>query len=312
MKKIIILPCLMIVILSLCTSCTMYRQYFGVENKAQMVPEDFDQTEAVLARAESSPGAKYCPEKIDQARRMAHEGAEAYWACRNTESHKLLGEARRLAEEAEQCGPQTPTPLAPACNLVVSPDSITKGQSANLRWSSQDASDCKIQPDIGPVKCQGSMTVTPSVDTIYTMTCSGAGGKATSDAKVAVTPPAPAKEELCMNLSIEYDTNKATIKPAYYSEVEKVATFMKKYPQVKGTIEGHTDNVASAKFNLKLSQKRAESVVTMLVEKYGIDKSRLAAKGYGLTKPIADNKTAIGRQKNRRTVANFGCVTVAK
>jgi OOP family OmpA-OmpF porin len=68
--------------------------------------------------------------------------------------------------------------------------------------------------------------------------------------------------------------------------------------------------VASAKYNLKLSQRRAESVVKMLVEKYGIDNSRLTAKGYGLTMPIADNKTKEGRQKNRRTVANFGCVTV--
>ncbi|HTY20710.1 MAG TPA: OmpA family protein, partial [Geobacteraceae bacterium] len=63
---------------------------------------------------------------------------------------------------------------------------------------------------------------------------------------------------------------------------------------------------------MKLSQRRAESVVKMLIDKYGIDKSRLTAKGYGLTKPIADNATKEGRQKNRRTVANFGCVTVEK
>ena len=115
-----------------------------------------------------------------------------------------------------------------------------------------------------------------------------------------------------MTLHIEYDTNKSIIKPAYYGEVEKVANFMKRFPQIKGTIEGHTDNIASAKYNVKLSQRRAEGVVKMLVEKYGIDKSRLKAKGYGLTKPIADNKTVEGRQKNRRTMANFGCVTIEK
>ena len=269
--------------------------------------------QAALARAESSAGAKYCPEKLAQARQLAHDGAVAYWACRNTESHKLLAEARRLAEEAEQCGPQAA--LSPECKLGVSPSSILKGQSANLSWSSQNARKCNIQPDIGPVECQGSMTVTPSVDTTYTLTCSGHGGKATSETNIAVTTPsapAPTREELCMNLNIEYDTDKSVIKPAYFPEVEKVANFMKKYPQVKGTIEGHTDNVGGAKYNLKLSQRRAESIVKMLVEKYGIDKSRLTAKGYGLTKPIADNKTAVGRQKNRRTVANFGCVTVEK
>ena len=123
-------------------------------------------------------------------------------------------------------------------------------------------------------------------------------------------PPPPTYEELCMTLHIEYDTDKSIIKPPYYGEVEKVANFMKRFPQIKGTIEGHTDNIASAKYNMKLSQRRAEGVVKMLVEKYGIDKTRLNAKGYGLTKPIADNKTAEGRQQNRRTVANFGCVTL--
>jgi len=309
MKKIIILSGLMIMILSLCTSCSMYRQYFGVENKAQTVPGDFDETEAALARAENSAGAKYCPDKIAQAKSLAHDGAEAYWACRNTESHKLLADARRLAEEAEQCAPQAA--LAPECNLVVSQASIMKGQSANLSWTSQNAKKCYIQPDIGPVEPQGSMTITPTADATYTLTCSGDTEKATSKTNIAVTTP-PTREELCMKLNIEYDTDKAVIKPAYFPEVEKVANVMKKYPQIKGTIEGHTDSVGGAKYNLKLSQKRAESVVKMLVYKYGIDKSRLTAKGYGLTKPIADNKTAAGRQKNRRTMANFGCVTIEK
>jgi OOP family OmpA-OmpF porin len=159
------------------------------------------------------------------------------------------------------------------------------------------------------------MTITPMADTVYTLACSGEGGKASSDAQVTVeTPPpaAPPKEELCMALNIEFDTDKAVIKPAYFNEVEKVANFMKNYPQVKGTIEGHTDNVGSANYNLKLSQRRSESIVEMLADKYGIEKSRLLAKGYGLTRPIADNMTKEGKQKNRRTEANFGCVSVEK
>jgi OOP family OmpA-OmpF porin len=113
-----------------------------------------------------------------------------------------------------------------------------------------------------------------------------------------------------MTLNIQFDTDKAVIKPSYFKEVEKVANFMRKYPQLKGTIEGHTDNVGSAGYNLGLSQRRADSVVEMLVGKYGIDKSRLNANGYGLTRPLAENRTVEGRQKNRRTVANFGCVPV--
>ncbi len=321
MKKMFFLPTLMAFALFLCTSCTTY--HFGVANRAAMVPDDFGETEAAIAQAEQSAGAKYCPEKIAKAKELAHDGAEVYWACRNTESSRLLAEARKMAKEAEACGPQaapapTPAPPAPApappaaapaptAALSVSPASLTKGESATLTWSSQNASKCDIQPGIGPVEPQGSMTVTPQADTAYTLTCSGDGGQATGETKVAVAAPAPPKEELCMTLNIEFANNKAVIKPAYYKEIEKVADFMKKYPQLKGTIEGHTDNVGSPQYNLKLSQKRADSVMNMLVNKYGIDKSRLTAKGYGLTKPFADNKTAAGRQKNRRTVANFGC-----
>lgn len=68
----------------------------------------------------------------------------------------------------------------------------------------------------------------------------------------------------------------------------------------KMRIEGHTDNQGGAAYNMDLSNKRAQSVVDWLVSK-GIDKSRLHAQGFGMTKPIADNTTADGRAKNRRT-----------
>ena len=220
------------------------------------------------------------------------------------------GEGGKASSDATISVAQAPKPLAPTCDLSVSPASIMQGESAMLNWTSQNATECDIQPGIGPVKPQGTADIKPSVDTTYNLVCSGAGGKANSSARITVA--VPTREELCMTLHIEYDTDKSIIKPAYYGEVEKVAKFMKRFPQIKGTIEGHTDNIASAKYNVKLSQRRAEGVVKMLVEKFGIDKSRLKAMGYGLTKPIADNKTVEGRQKNRRTMANFGCVTIEK
>ena len=301
MKKIFILPGLLIMILSLCTSCAFHTYHFGVQDRAATVPDDFGETEAAIAKAEQSEGAKYCPEKIDKAKELAHKGAEVYWTCHNTESSNLLAEARKTAREAEECKPQAAVMPAPMCNLAVTPTSVMKGDSAKLSWSSQNATKCNIQPTIGPVPPQGSVTVKPSADTVYTLTCSGEGGEATSNSKIAIENP-------CMNLNIEFDTDKAVIKPAYYKEVEKVADFMKKYPQLKGTIEGHTDNVGGAAYNVKLSKRRAMSVVNMLAEKYGIDRSRLSAKGYGFYRPLTDNKTKEGRQKNRRTMANFGCM----
>jgi OOP family OmpA-OmpF porin len=222
------------------------------------------------------------------------------------------GEGGRASSDASITVAAPARPQAPSCNISVTPASIMKGETATLNWTSQNATDCVIQPAIGAVKPEGSKEITPSVDTAYTLACTGPGGNATSKTDIAVTTPAPTMEELCMTLNIEYDTDKSIIKPPYYGEVEKVANFMKRFPQIKGTIEGHTDSVATAKYNVKLSQRRSAGVVKMLVEKYGIDKSRLGAKGYGEAQPIADNKTKEGRQKNRRTVANFGCVSVEK
>jgi OOP family OmpA-OmpF porin len=115
-------------------------------------------------------------------------------------------------------------------------------------------------------------------------------------------------ETLTIKLDVEFDTAKADIKKKYHDEIGKVAEFLNKYPTVTGTIEGHTDNVGDAGMNKKLSQRRADSVLKYLVEKYGVDSKRLTAVGYGKERPVAYNKTAEGRQQNRRTVANFETV----
>lgn len=97
-----------------------------------------------------------------------------------------------------------------------------------------------------------------------------------------------------------FETNKYDIKPESEVELDKVVQFLQDNPTVKIQMEGHTDNVGSATDNQKLSQARAYAVVNYLVTK-GIKGSRLVAKGFGATKPVADNKTEAGRAQNRRT-----------
>jgi OmpA-OmpF porin, OOP family len=106
-----------------------------------------------------------------------------------------------------------------------------------------------------------------------------------------------------VTLNVEFDFNKATIRKAEQQDIGNLAAVMKKYPDLKIVIEGHTDNVGSAKYNEKLSQQRADAIKKNLVSQYGIDASRLSTKGYGLTKPVASNATKEGRQKNRRVEA---------
>jgi OOP family OmpA-OmpF porin len=106
--------------------------------------------------------------------------------------------------------------------------------------------------------------------------------------------------KVSISLAIQFDTGKAVIKPQYEEQIKKVADFMTAHPETTAVIEGFTDNVGKEATNKRLSQKRAESVKTDLVKKYGIAAGRLHVKGFGSAQPVADNATAEGREKNRR------------
>ncbi len=210
-----------------------------------------------------------------------------------------------------------PAAPPPSSSLKVMPASVEQGQPASLVWSSQNTTDCRIEPGIGPVGLLGSKAITPAADTDYVLNCNGPGGNTSSNAKIAVTQPAavaqkaaPREEKVTISLEVEFKTGKADIQNQYHAEIGRVAEFMKSYPEANGVIEGHTDNVGSKEANMKLSQRRADSVRQYLIDKFGIDGKRLTAKGYGPTKPIASNANAAGRQKNRRTVASFDTMTV--
>ncbi|WP_052429993.1 OmpA family protein [Sporocytophaga myxococcoides] len=97
-----------------------------------------------------------------------------------------------------------------------------------------------------------------------------------------------------------FDFNKSELKKESKSELERLVTFLKEHPELKIELSGHTDNVGKAKYNKKLSEKRATAVLKYLAEK-GIGKRRMVAKGYGSTMPISTNENERGRQLNRRT-----------
>jgi len=108
------------------------------------------------------------------------------------------------------------------------------------------------------------------------------------------------KQEIKILQQIHFETAKAIIKPESYTIVDQVASQLRAHPEVKRLrIEGHTDSVGGVEYNLRLSQARANSVKTYLLNK-GIDEQRLQAVGYGKSRPIATNATVQGRALNRR------------
>ena len=100
--------------------------------------------------------------------------------------------------------------------------------------------------------------------------------------------------------NIFFETGKFDLQNESKSELDKLVELLNDNPNLKIQIDGHTDNVGQQKDNLELSNNRAKSVVGYLLSK-GINQQRLSFKGFGATKPVADNNTETGRAKNRRT-----------
>ena len=139
--------------------------------------------------------------------------------------------------------------------------------------------------------------------------------KAAAPARI-VAAPAPARvivpvraktEEYCSILDIQFEINKEDIQREEKEKLAVLGTFLKKYPNTTAIIEGHTDNVGSSEENMRLSQHRAESVVSYLTADHKIDPARLTAVGYGEKRPIADNSTDEGKRMNRRIGAVIAC-----
>ncbi|MDG1333143.1 MAG: OmpA family protein [Crocinitomicaceae bacterium] len=100
---------------------------------------------------------------------------------------------------------------------------------------------------------------------------------------------------------IYFNSGKSTIKGESYPDLNKLAEIFKAHPEVKASIEGHTDSQGNDQMNLNLSKARAKAVKDYLINK-GVDADHLASEGYGETQPVADNGTAAGRAKNRRVI----------
>ena len=104
--------------------------------------------------------------------------------------------------------------------------------------------------------------------------------------------------------TILFDTGKASIKFESAEVLGQILTVLKKYPNSRFSIEGHTDSVGKRAKNIELSQNRADAVKIYLIQG-GVDQSRLESKGYGPDRPIASNKNKKGRELNRRVEINL-------
>jgi peptidoglycan-associated lipoprotein len=205
--------------------------------------------------------------------------------------------------------PPPPAAARPTVSLQASPTSVNKGDSTTLSWTSTDATQLTISPDVGAVTAQGSTKVTPSDSTTYTITASGPGGSADSSARVTVSapPPPPPPQQETIDYSklflqevkdAYFDFNKADIRADARDALGKTADFLRKYPQIKATIEGHCDERGSTEYNLVLGDRRATAVKNYLVQ-LGISADRLTTTSLGKERPFCTESNEECWQRNR-------------
>jgi len=123
------------------------------------------------------------------------------------------------------------------------------------------------------------------------------------NAAVSVAAAAPAKKSIVLR-GINFDTNKATIKPEFEGVLDAAVDALKENPGVRVQVAGYTDSTGADAYNQGLSERRANAVLGYL-SSHGVDSSRLTAVGFGQANPVADNKTADGRAQNRRVELNI-------
>jgi peptidoglycan-associated lipoprotein len=215
-------------------------------------------------------------------------------------------------KKPQKAAPSTYTPppaaVKPTVSLSADKTTINPGESAKLTWTSTDASNVSIAPEVGAVTAQGTTTVNPAKSTTYTITASGPGGNADATVSIAVNTPAPVTEapktsidELFLQEVADayFDYDSAELRPDARQAIQKDAAFFKQYPTMRVTIEGHCDERGSTEYNLALGQRRANAVMQYLVS-LGIPESRLNATSWGKEKPFCMEAAEACYAKNRR------------
>jgi peptidoglycan-associated lipoprotein len=202
-----------------------------------------------------------------------------------------------------------PAPAQPTVTLSADPTSISKGDSSTLSWTSTNATQLTIAPEVGTVTAEGSTKVTPAGSTTYTITASGPGGSANSTARVTVSTPAPPVEPapspdldslfLKEVQDAYFDFNKADIRPDARAALAKTADFLRNYPQLRVTVEGHCDERGSTEYNLALGDRRAGAVKQYLVS-LGLSADRISTVSFGKEKPFCTQGNEACWQQNRR------------
>jgi peptidoglycan-associated lipoprotein len=213
--------------------------------------------------------------------------------------------------------PAAPPPPQPRATLSVSPESIDRGGSATLTWSTQDATSANID-GIGNVQLNGSQQVSPGTSTTFRLTAQGPGGSVDATARLTVVPPpappqsqaiAPEESEDALFAQsvkdIYFDYDRYDLRPSDQAIIDSDAAFFKSHPSIRFTIEGHCDERGSTDYNLALGDNRANSARNALI-KAGVGADQIKVISFGKEKPFCTESNESCYQQNRRDHFVYG------
>lgn len=220
--------------------------------------------------------------------------------------------------------PPAPSTGRPTATLTAEPSRIESGQSANLTWTTTNATDISIDKGIGTVAASGRQSISPTDTTTYTLTASGPNGSTTATATVTITtpppppPPAPRPTNTMGTLESRvasdlkdalFDYDAVNIREdariSLMADADALKRILNDFPNATINVEGHCDERGSAEYNLGLGDRRASSAKDLLVQ-LGIPAARLRTISYGKERPQCTEADESCYQKNRRAHLSAG------
>jgi outer membrane protein OmpA-like peptidoglycan-associated protein len=261
-----------------------------------------------LDNARKAGKADCAPEKFAELEKRYLQARGVFYACNDAEALRL---AQALAADANALGCPVPVAAAPAnrppvCRLSVAPQGQV-GEAVTLDASGSsdpDGNPLTYTWDFGdgtPSTKSDSPRMTHSYARVGNYTAKvtvddGRGGMCSATAPITVIQKFVLADK---GRKVLFDFNKAVLKPEARAQLAGVLQALKEQPSLQVQVVGHTDGVGSDAYNMKLSQRRAESVADFLI-KNGSRKENLQVDWKGKREPIASNANAEGRAQNRR------------
>ena len=203
-----------------------------------------------------------------------------------------------------------PAPL-PTIAVRAEPSTVERGQESALSWESTDATSVLIDQGVGNVAGSGSIAIAPRQSTTFTATATGPGGDARDSTRVTVVK---AEGGMIISTDIEelqrvidegkvrpifFEYDKAELSAEAKRTLEENARWIRRFPKVTVTIEGHSDERGTEEYNLALGDRRAQAAKDYLVQ-LGVQSRQLGAVSYGEERPFDPGHDEAAWAKNRR------------